>query len=76
MLARSHPSQGWLKLKPVDWGRSLEALLNERDKLADPTHSGPAPGYLTWVAEVEMPRLRQSNDPFYARQFEAHDEVA
>ena len=75
MLARSHPTQGWLKLKPADWGRSLEALLNERDKLADPTHSGPAPNYYKWVAEVEMPRLRQSGDPFYVRQFEAHDET-
>lgn len=75
MLARSHPTQGWLKLKPADWGRTMEALLNERDNLADPNHSGPAPDYLAWVEEVEMPRLRQRNDPFYTRQFEAHDET-
>jgi len=75
MLARSHFTEGWLRLKPVDWGRSLEALLNERDKLADPNHSGPAPGYLRWVSEVELPRLRQSNDPFYQKQFAEHDET-
>ena len=75
MLARSHPRYGWLKLKPVDWGRTMEALLNERDKLADPTHSGPAPGYLAWVDAVELPRLRQSNDPFYQKQFAEHDET-
>ena len=75
MLARSHPSQGWLRLTPTDWGRTMSALIAERDKLADPTHSGPAPGYYKWVEEVEMPRLRQSGDPFYRKQFEAHDET-
>ena len=75
MLARSHPTQGWLKLTPTDWGRTMSALIAERDKLADPTHSGPAPGYYKWVEEVEMPRLRQSGDPFYRKQFAAHDET-
>ena len=75
MLARSHPTQGWLKLTPTDWGRTMSALIAERDKLADLNHSGPAPGYLRWVSEVEMPRLRQSGDPFYRKQFEAHDEI-
>ena len=75
MLARSHPSQGWLKLTPTDWGRTMSALIAERDNLADPTHSGPAPNYYKWVEEVEMPRLRQSGDPFYRKQFEAHDEI-
>ena len=75
MLARSHPTQGWLKLTPTDWGRTMSALIAERDKLADLNHSGPAPGYYQWVSEVEMPRLRQSGDPFYRKQFEAHDET-
>jgi len=26
-------------------------------------------------AEVEMPRLRQSGDPFYQKQFSEHDET-
>jgi len=75
MLARSHPTQGWLKLKPADYHRTMAALIAERDNLADLNHSGPAPNYYKWVAEVEMPRLRQSGDPFYTRQFEAHDET-
>ena len=75
MLARSHPTQGWLKLTPTDWGRTMSALIAERDNLADPTHSGPAPNYYKWVEEVEMPRLRQSGAPFYRKQFEAHDET-
>ena len=75
MLARSHPTQGWLKLTPADWGRTMSALIAERDKLADLNHSGPAPGYYKWVEEVEMPRLRQSGDPFYRNQFAAHDEI-
>ena len=75
MLARSHPTQGWLKLTPADWGRTMSALIAERDNLADPNHLGPAPNYYKWVEEVEMPRLRQSGDPFYRKQFEAHDET-
>ena len=75
MLARSHPTQGWLKLTPTDWGRTMSALIAERDKLADLNHSGPAPGYYKWVEEVEMPRLRQNADPFYRKQFAAHDEI-
>ena len=74
MLARHHPSKGWLFLQPADYHRTMAALIAERDKLADPNYSGPAPDYLKWVAEVEMPRLRQSANPFYNRQFEAHDE--
>ena len=73
MLARHHPTEGWLFLQPGDYRRTMSALIAERDNLADPTHSGPAPSYLRWVAEVEMPRLRQN--PIYAKQFEAHDET-
>ena len=74
MLARHHPTEGWLYLQPGDYHRTMAALIAERDNLADLNHSGPAPDYLKWVAEVELPRLRQSANPFYVRQFEAHDE--
>ena len=75
MLARHHPTEGWLYLQPADYHRTMAALIAERDNLADLNHSGPAPNYYKWVEEVEMPRLRQSGDPFYRKQFEAHDET-
>lgn len=71
MLSRPHPTEGWLYLQPADYRRTMAALIAERDNLADPTHSGPAPDYLRWVQDIEMPRLRQN--PFYAKQFEAHE---
>jgi len=69
-VAKCHPQLGWLRLEARDYSRSLDRLLLERDKLADPSHSGPAPEYLRWVAEVELPELARR--PYYADQIEAH----
>lgn len=69
-VAKCHPQLGWLRLEARDYSRSLDRLLLERDNLADPTHSGPAPEYLRWVAEVELPELARR--PYYRQQIEAH----
>jgi hypothetical protein len=57
MLSRPHPIHGWLWLRPGDWRRTLERSLAERDALADPHHSGPAPAFCEWVADEQMPSL-------------------
>jgi hypothetical protein len=70
MLSRPHPSHGWLHLRPSDWRATLQRQVEERDRLDDPTHSGPAPAFISWVDEVQMPQLAQH--PHYQPQFEAH----
>lgn len=69
-VAKCHPQLGWLRLEARDYSRTLDRLLLERDKLADPSHSGPAPAYLRWVAEVELPELARR--AYYRAQIEAH----
>lgn len=65
--AKHHPQQGWLFLEQRDYSRSLDRLLLERDRLNDPTHSGPAPAYLDWVWSEELPALAQQ--PRYKERF-------
>ena len=67
MLSRPHPRYGWLHLQPADWRESLQRQIEERDRLNDPNHSGPAPAFLVWVREVQMPALAQR--PQYRQQF-------
>ena len=67
MLSRPHPRYGWLHLQPADWRESLQRQIEERDRLNDPNHSGPAPAFLVWVDEVQMPALAQR--PQYRQQF-------
>jgi hypothetical protein len=69
-VAKCHPQLGWLRLEAHDYSRSLDRLLAERDQLADPSHSGPAPGYLDWVWRVELPTL--AANPRYRAQIESH----
>lgn len=69
-VAKCHPQLGWLRLEAADYSRSLDRLLAERDALADASHSGPAPAYLRWVWEQELPALAQ--DPRYRQQINAH----
>ncbi len=69
-VSKSHPQLGWLRLEAADYSRSLDRLLAERDALADATHSGPAPAYLRWVWEQELPALAQ--EPRYRQQINAH----
>lgn len=67
MLSRPHPAAGWLHLAPADWRATLQKQIEERDRLNDPNHSGPAPAFLAWVREVQMPALAQR--PQYRQQF-------
>ena len=48
----------------------MQELLRQRDDylLIKPDHSGPAPGYIEWVWDVELPQL--ANNPYYAAQIE------
>ena len=67
MMSRPHPTFGWLYLQPADWRATLERQIEERDRLDDPNHSGPAPLFLQWVEEQQLPRL--AKHPHYQRQF-------
>ena len=67
MLSRPHPAAGWLHLQPSDWRATLQKQVEERDRLNDPNHSGPAPAFLVWVREVQMPALAQRAQ--YRQQF-------
>ena len=68
MLSRPHPRYGWLHLQPADWRACLDRQIQERDRLDDINHSGPAPAFLVWVDEVQMPALAQR--PQYHQQFQ------
>lgn len=59
---------GWLHLQPGDWRATLQRQVEARDKMDDPHHSGPAPAFMTWVAEVQLPAL--ARQPHYRRQFD------
>lgn len=65
---RPHPQAGWLHLARPDYQRSLDRLIAERDRLADPNHSGAAPAYVAWAWCEELPAL--AGQPFYSRQIE------
>jgi len=70
MLSRSHPTAGWLHLRPEDWRRTMDRLIQERDRLGDPTHSGPPPAFIAWVQTEQLPVLAKQER--YRPQFEAH----
>ena len=69
-IARCHPLCGWLRLQPGDYNRTMQELLRQRDDylLIKPDHSGPAPGYCSWVWDFELPQL--ARNPYYSRQIE------
>ena len=67
MLCRPHPSHGWLHLQPQDWRATLQRQVEARDRLGNPEHSGPAPEFIAWVDEQQMPML--ARQPHYQRQF-------
>lgn len=69
-FAKAHPVQGWLRLQARDYNTSLDRLLLERDRDADLTRSGPAPGYIDWMWGTELPRL--ARDPYYRDQITQH----
>ena len=68
MLSRPHPRHGWLYLQPADWRVCIENQIQARDALDDINHSGPAPAFVAWVDEVQMPKLAQQQG--YAKQFQ------
>jgi hypothetical protein len=45
----------------------LQRQIEARDCLDDINHSGPAPEFIRWVDEVQMPML--ARQPHYQRQF-------
>jgi hypothetical protein len=69
MLARPHPTAGWLHLQPQDWRATLQRQVEARDRLGNPEHSGPAPEFIAWVDEIQLPGL--ARHPHYRPQFEA-----
>ena len=69
-VSKCHPQLGWLRLEARDYSRTMDRLLLERDKLADPNWTGPAPAYLAWVHGSELPEL--ARNPYYRKQLEAH----
>ena len=56
MLSRPHLRYGWLHLQPGDWRAPLDRQIEERDRLHDITHSGPAPAFVACVDEQQMPK--------------------
>ena len=59
-------------MQPGDWRATLQRQIEARDRLDDPHHSGPAPAFVAWVNEIQLPALAQR--PQYAQQF--RDRVA
>ena len=66
LLCRSHPTLGWLKMEAREWQQTLDQLIKFRDEEDSPQNSGPAPAFVTWVWEKQLPRLIA--DPFYRKQ--------
>jgi hypothetical protein len=69
-VSKCHPQLGWLRLEARDYSRTMDRLLLERDKLADPNWTGAAPAYLAWVHGSELPELARRD--YYRQQIEAH----
>ena len=69
-IARAHPTEGWLRLTGNDYRITMDRLLLERDRLNDPNHVGPAPAFMAWVVDEQLPALARV--PFYRQQIEAH----
>ena len=61
-MRRQHPIRGWLWLAPADWRQTLQRQVEERDRLDDANHSGPAPAFVKWVNEQQMPALARNPD--------------
>ena len=58
-VAKCHPQLGWLRLQARDYSRSLDHLLNFRDRDPDQNRTGPSPEYINWMWSVELPELMQ-----------------
>jgi len=65
MLSRPYLRYGWLHLQPGDWGATLDRQIEERDRLDDISHSGPAPAFVACVDEQQMPKQKtEARDVF------------
>lgn len=71
-ICRRHPAFGWLALQGHDTQKTLNTLLNHRDKAlqVDPTHSGMPQSFIDWCWEEQLPSLLRV--PFYRQQIEQH----
>ena len=72
MLSRPHPTHpygAYLYLQPGDWRETLQRQIDERDRLDDLNHTGPAPAFEEWVHQQQIPALAQQQH--YRPQFEA-----
>ena len=67
-LAKSHPLVGWLAMTREDYRITFDRLIRERDQLNDPEHVGPAPAFIDWCWNQELPALASSM--FYRNQLE------
>jgi hypothetical protein len=67
-LAKSHPLVGWLAMTREDYRRTFDRLIQERDRLNDPEHVGPAPAFIDWCWNQDLPALASSM--FYRNQLE------
>ena len=45
----------------------MQRQVEARDRLGNPDHSGPAPEFIAWVNEIQLPGL--ARQPEYAQQF-------
>jgi hypothetical protein len=54
-------------LQPADWRATLQRQVEARDRLGNPEHSGPAPEFIAWVNEIQLPGL--ARQPRYRAQF-------
>jgi hypothetical protein len=68
MMSRAHQRHGWLFLSPGDWRVCLDRQIQARDALDDINQSGPAPAWVQWCDEVQMPRLASQQG--YQKQFQ------
>ena len=71
-ICRRHPAFGWLSLQGADTQKTLNTLLNHRDKAlkVDPTHSGMPQSFIDWCWAEQLPSLMTV--PFYRKQMEQH----
>ena len=67
-LAKSHPLVGWLAMTREDYRHTFDRLIQERNRLNDPEHVGPAPAFIDWCWSKELPALASSM--FYRNQLE------
>ena len=71
-ICRRHPAFGWLSLQGADTQKTLQTLVNHRDKALalEPNHSGMPQSFIDWCWTEQLPSLMKV--PFYRKQIEQH----